>query len=288
MNDVSRLVLGAAQFGMSYGIMNKLGRPTQDTVSSILDYSHGVGIKSIDTAMMYGASEQVLGDVGVNNWAVSTKLPEVPRACSDIGEWVRTTVDASMKRLQVGSLQGLLLHRPSSLLEHKGGHEAIQALKESGVVEKIGISIYDVDELNILIGEFKFDAVQLPFNVFDRRLLKSGWLMRLKDHGIEIQARSVFLQGLLLQNANALPKGFTAWKGLWIRWHEWLSDNNFSSLKASLGFVLSQQEVDKVIVGVDSLSQINEIVSAVSNEAIVVPEDLYSSDLDLIDPRRWS
>ena len=39
-------------------------------------------------------------------------------------------------------------------------------------------------------------------NIIDRRLELSGWLERLSDEGVEVHARSVFLQGLLLMPLN--------------------------------------------------------------------------------------
>ena len=62
-------------------------------------------------------------------------------------------------------------------------------LKKNGKVSKIGISIYDPLELNKIYSQFKFDIVQVPFNIFDRRLLYSGWLERLKNEGVEIHVR---------------------------------------------------------------------------------------------------
>ena len=42
------------------------------------------------------------------------------------------------------------------------------------LVKNIGFSVYNPSELTILIKRYNFDVVQAPFNIFDRRILKSG------------------------------------------------------------------------------------------------------------------
>jgi aryl-alcohol dehydrogenase-like predicted oxidoreductase len=161
-------------------------------------------------------------------------------------------------------------------------------LKDTGKVSKIGISIYSPDELEIIWPHFPFDLVQSPFNVFDRRLATSGWLKRLHQEGVEIHVRSVFLQGLLLAESDGLPVGFKRWTSLWAAWHAWLRDVSCSPLPAALGHVLSFPEISRVIVGVDSLGQLEGILRYASARQGVAPQVLMSDDLDLIDPTRWS
>ena len=62
---------------------------------------------------------------------------------------------------------------------------------------------------------YDLDIIQIPFNIFDRRLLESGMIDILHDQGIEIHSRSVFLQGLLLMSEKDRPSIFTKWNKLW-------------------------------------------------------------------------
>jgi hypothetical protein len=164
----------------------------------------------------------------------------------------------------------------------------LQTIKETGLVSKIGVSVYGPDELEMLVPGFGLDLVQLPLNVLDRRFLKSGWLARLAEQGIEVHARSCFLQGLLLAEARKLPDKFSRWAPLWEMWTAWLRESGQSALQACLGFSQSHPEIHRVLVGVDSEQQLQEIVAAAQAPYIPPPPGLYSDDLDLINPSRWN
>lgn len=284
-----RLALGSAQFGLAYGIANAEGQIDLDEARAIISRALSAGIDTIDTAIAYGKSEERLGKVGVRAWNVVSKLPALPNDCTDISSWVNSGVEGSLVRLKVGRLRGLLLHRPQQLLGPQGKalHHALLQLKNSGKVEKIGISIYGPSELDELWPHYQFDLVQGPFNVFDRRLAVSGWLLRLHGEGVEIHARSVFLQGLLLASSGTSPVGFDRWAPLWSSWQAWLKEAGLNPLQASLGHVLSFPEFSRVIVGVDSLRQLNEILHYASLGALCVPDFLASNDPDLLNPARW-
>jgi len=195
-----------------------------------------------------------------------------------------------MARLGVPRLSGLLLHRPHQLLEPAGEDlfAALLAQKDRGVVDKIGISIYGPDELQVLFARFAFDLVQAPLNVVDRRLVSSGWLDTLYAAGTEVHVRSVFLQGLLLVDPTSRPDRFARWHVLWDRWHAWLRERELTPLEACLGFVLSHEKVGRVVVGVDSVCHFREILENGRTQVGAIPDDLASEDLDLLTPSRWN
>ena len=284
-----KLALGTAQFGLAYGIANTGGQVTADAAGKILSRARAAGMDTIDTAVAYGESEQRLGEAGVGGWQVVSKLPAVPDDCADIQGWVVAHVDASLARLKVPRLGGLLLHRPSQLLEANGRqlYQALLQLRDTGKVEKIGISIYEPSELDSLCVDYVFDLVQAPFNVFDRRLVTSGWLHRLWGDGVEIHARSAFLQGLLLSETGKAPTGFERWAPLWSAWKAWNIDAGLNPLQAALGHVLSYPEIGRVVVGVDTLNQLNEILACAQSGQQRAPETLATIDPDLLNPARW-
>lgn len=286
----NRLALGTVQFGMPYGIANKAGQVSREEAGAILDYAAAAGIDTLDTAIAYGQSEERLGEIGVKQWRIISKLPAMPEPCHDVSSWVQKSVSESLGRLGINRLGGLLLHRPQQLLGQNGHalYAALEDLKQRGIVEKIGISIYDPQELEALMPIYRFDLVQAPFNVLDRRLITSNWLARLKQAGTEVHVRSVFLQGLLLMDASNRPKRFQKWQKLWDIWHEWLTASQLSPLQASLGFALAQAEIDRVIVGVDTVHQLQDILAAAGGRAPMPPIELNCEDIDLINPSRWN
>lgn len=286
----SKLAIGSVQFGLNYGVANKTGKVTQSDVKGILQFALKNGIDTIDTAIAYGDSEACLGAVGCSDFKVVTKLPAFPDDCVDVGGWAREQVSASLSRLRVKSLNGLLLHRPDQLLSSNGAqlYKALQVLKDNGIVDKVGVSIYSPNELDLLSPKYHFDLVQAPFNLVDRRIQSSGWLSRLKDSGVEVHTRSAFLQGLLLMSEMDIPVKFAPWRELWSKWHAWLDLSKLSAVQACLGFPFSFPEIDKVIVGVDGLNQLIQIVSAEQSDFCADFPDLQCQDESLINPSRWA
>jgi len=285
-----RLALGTAQFGLPYGIANQLGKVSRTEASSMLQIASERGVDTLDTAIAYGESEACLGELGVDGFKVLTKLPSLPKGCLDVSEWVKQQVESSLSRLGVGNVYGLLLHRPEDLLSSNGRalYQILESLKDKGLVKKIGISIYSPGELELLTSNFHFDLVQAPFNLLDQRLLSSGWMQKLKDRGIEIHTRSAFLQGLLIMNRSDIPPKFFHWNGILKIWHDWLDKNNISALQASLAFPLHFPEIDRVVVGADSQSQLLEIINATINIPNTDLPNLACEDENLINPANWS
>ena len=287
--NAARLALGTAQFGSHYGIANVSGQVGKSDAARILSEARSSGIDTLDTAIAYGESETRLGSLGVEGWKIVTKVPALPAGVTDVQGWLMEMVWGSLDRLGVKRLYALLLHHPLDLGGAHGQalHRALIEAKASGMTEKIGVSVYDPAELEQLVPRFALDLVQAPFNVIDRRLKDSGWLARLSGEGIEVHTRSAFLQGLLLLPESRLPSAFTKWQEKWSEWEAWLRETSVSALRGALGFVLSNSEVDRVVVGVDGLQHLREILVASGGALSPPPESLRSDDSDLINPSRW-
>ena len=290
--SLQKLALGTAQFGMAYGIANQYGQVPPEEVRAILEIAFSSGIRTLDTAISYGDSETCLGEVGVEGWQIITKLPPLIQQNLEgltIHEWVKNSCLASCDRLRVKQLYGLLLHRPQDLLEPRGDefYEALRAVKAAGWVQKIGVSIYSPEELEQIYHHFPVDLVQAPFNGLDQRLIKSGWLTKLKEDGLEVHARSIFLQGLLLLSPATRPRKFDRWSNLWQELETWIKQAGISPLQACLGAAFHQPWFDRIVIGIDHVQQLQEIISALQEKLPRWPEKLSCDDLDLIDPRRW-
>ena len=286
-----KLALGTAQFGLDYGISNTVGQVKLPEVNRILAEAKKYKIDTLDTAIAYGDSERILGEVGVSKFNVVTKLPPIPKDTRDVALWLNNQVQSSLKKLRVESLSGLLMHKSSDLFKTSNAvlFDSLCKLKDDGVVNKIGVSIYNPDELDALAERsIKIDIVQAPFNILDRRIESSGWLHRLNLAGIEIHTRSVFLQGLLLQTKDQRNSYFNKWTNYFSIFDEWVNDTRQTSLGASLNFVYSNKYISKVIVGVESRVQLTEMLSSISqNSQSPVPDELDVDDHMLINPSNW-
>lgn len=285
-----KLALGTAQFGLNYGIANRTGRVTGSSVGAMLELARISGIDTLDTAIAYGESEACLGDAGLAGFRVVSKLPALPDGCTAVDAWVQGQLAMSLARLGADSLYGLLLHRPEQLIDEGGValYRALQRLKDDGRVQKIGVSIYDPRQLDVLMSAYKFDLVQAPLNLMDRRLQASGWLQRLKDQEVEVHTRSAFLQGLLLMPRPAIPARFAPWTALWDRWHAWLAGHDLPAVQACLAYPLSLPGIDRVVVGADSAGQLSEVLQAAATCGSLDFPDLQCDAEDLINPARWS
>jgi aryl-alcohol dehydrogenase-like predicted oxidoreductase len=285
-----RLALGTAQFGMEYGIANYSGRVNDANAKALLKLALASAVDVLDTAIAYGESETCLGNAGVGGFRVITKLPALPANCQNILKWVHEQVDASLDRLKIDHLYGLLLHHSDDLLSVNSPelYKALQSVQDRGHVHKIGVSIYSPAHLNELTELYRLDLVQAPLNIFDQRLVSTGWLRRLKDLDVEVHTRSAFLQGLLLMGEQSIPPYFSKWNTIFTKWHHYLERKNISPIEACLGFPLSFKEIDLVVVGVDDKSQLLEILSFMDRSSSFDFSEFASNDEQLINPSLWA
>ncbi len=285
-----RLAIGTAQFGAPYGIANKNGRVDAREVGKILESAYSYGIDTLDTAVLYGESERVLGDAGVHGFKVVSKLPEVPEGCAEISTWINREVINSLERLKISQLYALLLHVPSQLKTFVRDSLilGLDRCQSEGLIHKIGISVYEPEDLDIYLNLMNVEIVQIPLNLLDQRFISSGSLNKLQLSNIEVHARSAFLQGLLLMNLEDQIKLFPFWEKTWVYWHQWLQQEGISALQACLLFASSIQGVTRTVVGVDSHQQLREILAFENQILRSVPNWPQTISKNLINPSLWT
>lgn len=284
-----RLALGTVQFGLDYGIANTEGQVAPSEVASILALARQMGISTLDTAINYGQSESVLGQCGIAEWQVVTKLPALPESVGDVAAWVQEHMRRSLARLGVASVHAVLLHRPQDLLGAQGRAllAGLKDLQLQGLAAKTGISVYSPEELECFYALHHFDLVQAPFSILDQRLLVSGWLTKLNDMGVEVHTRSAFLQGLLLMDAAQRPAKFARWQHVWQCWDDWLAQHGLTPLQACLRYPLSLLHIDRVLVGVDNSLHLQQILDAAAGTLPPPPDWALPLDPELILPSLW-
>lgn len=289
-----KLGLGTVQFGLDYGVSNSSGQVAPDEVRRILQKASEYGISVLDTAAGYGNAEAVLGQCMPAGAAYSivTKTQPLKAACIDDAglRQVAANFEASLSRLGLQSVHGLLVHHGGDLLL-PGGERLYATLRQwqaEGRVGKIGVSVYDRAEIDALFGRFAFDLVQLPLNVFDQRLLRDGTLTTLHRAGVDIHARSVFLQGVLLLEPSQLPAYLLELKPYLDEFKAIASDRKMSPLAAALGFVKNIPEIAVALVGVISSRQLQECIDACNLAEPTRFSNCAVANESLVDPRCWS
>ena len=288
-NSRSKLVLGSANFGLSYGIYNTDGKLDRTELTNILNLAEAAGVRTIDTAQAYGDSEQRLGSLLRSKFEVITKIGVNFGTGFSDGKII-SLVAESLDRLAVHRLSAVLLHRPELLLGPHGPVIAaeLNKLKEIGLTKKIGISIYSPDILAEVNNLMKCDIVQAPFNIFDQRIVKSGWSEKLKDAGTEIHTRSTFLQGLLLMKRSELPAYFSKnWAALFDNWFDFQRKSGFNADEIALNFALQHPWIDKIVVGVDSAQQLDRLLRIEVSKSCTSLPYFDVDDIVLLDPSLW-
>ena len=284
----SKIILGSANFDQKYGITKNLIKKKQ--IEKLLSIAFKNKIKRIDTSPDYSKSEKIIGLLNNNRFKIISKIPKKPKKISkqNISKWVMENVMNSLSILKIKKLECLLLQDANSLLGKNGKeiYRSIKNIKSRNLTTKIGISIYDFKTLGKILKNFKFDLIQIPFNIFDQRLITEGWLRSLKKKKIEVHARSIFLQGTLLLKKNELPKYLKKFGKHWSIWENWIKKNKLNPLQACLLFVLNQKEIDGIVLGCDNINQFNQILKVKKNNFLMPKFNITNSQL--LDLRKWS
>jgi len=291
MKNITKLGLGTVQWGVPYGISNQSGKTPPEAVAEILLAAQRYGVSILDTASQYGNAESTLGKNVLSGFNVVTKTPSfgTPYIADSQARQLLDTFDQSLNNLGLRSTYGILIHHAADLLV-PGGEKLVSsllALKEKNKVKKIGVSIYDGSQIDQILNRFKPDIVQAPVNVLDQRLLTSGKLQQLKDLGVEIHIRSVFLQGLLLMSLDKLPTYFGPISPLLTQWHSAAEAQGMTLTQAALSFVRDIPYVDAVLVGVESPEQFHTCANDFSITQSFDARGLSCENPAFVNPALW-
>ena len=291
-----QLCLGTAQFGLAYGITNTNGQVSEAEVGQLLVEANKAGICWLDTAQAYGNAESVLGRQlpMAHDFHLISKLPAQSQrmfSSRHVEGWNQAFYK-SCQRLGVQSLDALLLHAPADLSKPGGQYleDWLLGLRESGLVQKTGVSIYTANDLEGVNPEM-LDLVQLPLSLFDQRLLQDGTVARLRARGTSIHARSLYLQGLLLTPAAQWP----SWISAEVRAHHQALESLAKQrgcrlIDLALSFARAQKDLEGVVIGLCSVQELRELQAAWSAASSWEESEWLHwalTDLTILDPRQW-
>jgi len=278
---ISKIALGTVQFGLDYGISNDSGQTSKAEVKKILEEASNFGVKTIDTARSYGSSEEALGQTGVHQFDVVTKLN--PAELHKLS--VKEQVQNSLQSLNVQHLYGVLFHNSESALSNPEAVNRLQKLKEEGLVKKTGYSLYTPDELSKILDKYPLpDIIQVPFNILDKRF--EPQLLDLHNKGVEIHTRSTFLQGLFFMHPDSLGRFFDPVKSFITTMQKKMSSKQ--ALAAFLLLeVLQARFIDKVVIGVNTSNQLRENISGLMSSSTQIYFDIPTVKDSILMPNLW-
>lgn len=293
------LCLGTVQFGMNYGICNQK-KPSLDDSVKMLDYATQNGIKAIDTANAYGVAEDVVGEflkkktISRQKIFISSKfkpnlLDEV--ASKDYYRILKENIELSFKRLNIDYLDAYLLHSSRYVFNNEI-MDALYRLKEDGLTRKVGVSVYEVDEAKACIDNKKADFMQLPFSIFDQRMLQDGVFKYAEDKDTQIHSRSAFIQGLILMDEDQVPPFLMKAKPIINKIDRLCKEYRISRIELAMCFVKNISQITHLVFGVDNIEQLKEDIELFNNNLSFdlvneISKEFRNIETDIVMPSLW-
>lgn len=284
-----KLAIGTANLGRKYGLLkNKI--PNKNEFECILSLAKNNKIEVIDTAFDYKILEKLKKLKNLNKFKFITKV-KLPKKNKKIFiKNLKNKIIGDLKKLKISSYEAILIHDTEDL-KLKISNNLISLLKNFKslkLTKKLGVSIYDPKELKLVLTKFKPDIVQVPINIFDNRFINSNWFSLLKEKKIQIQARSIFLQGVLTKNLSQLNRDIKNKKLLKkiLLFDNWCNLNNITRLEACIQFIKSIKGINILTFGINNNADLKEIIKLIKKKNTVI-KNFSTNDKTIIDPRKW-
>jgi uncharacterized protein len=247
---INKIILGTVQFGLNYGITNKNGKIDDKEIEKIFDFCNNYSILYFDTAQDYGKSEDILSKFNklYPNLKIITKAKFANKN-------IDITIDKSLKKFK--RIECFMLHSFNDFKNKKLINKLIQ-LKKEKKIQKIGVSIYNVNEAIILLNDINIDIIQIPFNYLDKQWFNIKFQNLVKQNKKEIHVRSIFLQGILLKKPIKYPNNISKseFEDLENKINIITNKFNMSKLELCFFFVNSFDWINHIIIGIDNFNQL--------------------------------
>lgn len=303
---ISKITLGTAQLGTKYGIANVNGKPDFKTAIQILNYSWKNLINTFDTSPVYGNSEKIIGSFissinksNIDKPLVITKLPAINKKDNlnfkFLYNSIKEQIKQSLYNLKIEKIPFYLIHHAPDIFFKEGLIiECLSQLKEEGLIERIGVSVYKTEEVEFSLEFKEINVIQIPINIFDHRFIKAGLLKRLKKKNLIVFARSIYLQGLLFVPPEKLPNNLEFARKQLISLRNLIGDYNIDINKLAFLFVRDLPEITSLVIGAEKIEQISKNLALLNEEPL--PNEIRErinnqfSDVDekIINPSFWN
>jgi aryl-alcohol dehydrogenase-like predicted oxidoreductase len=289
INILNKIIIGTAQLSNNYGIFNKLKSIQNKELKKILNYCKKQNIFYIDLANSYKNSINKLSKNNLVKFKIILKVGSINK--NNYFSNLKAIVEKTLKELKVKKIYSLMLHdeRDIKYLSDKKIIGYFLDLKKKNIIQKIGLSIYNFKKLKVSLNSFPIDLIQVPFNVFDRRILDKKIQKIISKNKIEVHARSIFLQGLLLQDPSSRQKIIQKNQSLLNSWHKFNEYQQKKKIMNCIKFVSQFKKINKFVFGVDNLDQLKTIVSIIKeiDYNIKLHYNFKLKSKKIVDPRLW-
>ncbi|NJD01106.1 MAG: aldo/keto reductase [Ruminiclostridium sp.] len=300
---ISKLTLGTVQLGMEYGIANNRGKPDLEKSFEILGESIDSGVNSFDTAELYGDSEMVLGKYFSQKTCLAEQqvlvtkfkiIYEENMNPLNIEKQIFRHMEGSLQRLKLNKIPIYMLHNAKDMNTYGSIiPDTLKKLKMEGMIEKAGVSIYAPEDVDEMQKNDVYEAVQIPMNIMDHRLINSGSLKKLQKENIIVFVRSIFLQGLFFLKPVELTGNLIKAKKLLGQLNKLAEHEGISVAQLALSYVRDMEGVSSLVIGAESPEQVKENTRLMDAPPLT-DRTRYEIDRlfldvpeDIINPRLW-
>lgn len=284
---LEKIILGTVQLGLNYGINNSTGKPTLKNSLAILNEAYQTQILNLDTSDSYGESQDV-----ISRFSKKREFKIFSKFSLEDGKSLASHLEQTLKILGLEQVEGYSFHRIEDFFNYKDQRE-VEALKASGKVKFLGVSLYSNDQLKQAIESPFIDLIQLPLNLLDNLKMKDGLIELAKSKGKTIHIRSVFLQGLFFKKAHQLTGNLKPLKKNLSQINEIAQKNVLTVEELALGYALNLKHIDGVLIGVENLEQLKRNEEIIKNLKYNFSlnnkiEEIVVEDRVLLNPSVWS
>lgn len=286
-----RLCLGTVQWGLPYGIANHRGQPSREDVRRIIERAREAGIRTLDTARVYGDAERVVGEVvgDDDTFQIVTKLtPDLGEGSrEDLVKRALASVETSRRLLRRDTLDTLLLHRAAHRSLADGAvWDALLELRAQGIVGRLGISVAEVDEAFPLLADESVEALQVPASLLDQRLARQGFFEAAKQTGKPIYIRSIFLQGIAFMKVNEVHPFLAPLAIALQQIDQWCRQEGVSRPEAFVAHAASLQ--GRLVVGFEHPTQLDDFLTlSATSETSKLAASIAPLAPEQLSPAEW-
>lgn len=280
-------MLGTAQFGSKYGINNFKGKPLKKEIFDILDNAFEQNVVSLDTANIYGNSIELIGSYHRQRnhlFKILNKFQNIPRG--KLSEHIMS----SLNKLQIPSFEVCSFHSFDEYLHKPYLKDELLSLKNIGLINKIGISIYTNSELQKVSLDKDIEVIQLPYNLLDNQNMRGLYIVEAKQNNKEIHIRSAFLQGLFFMEENLIPQKLISLIPYIHKIRTFCENESISMYTLALSYAFYNKQIDQIVIGVNSKYQLFDDLKPLKylkNAVDYINQNINVEETDLLLPTNW-
>ena len=275
-----KLGLACSQLGLDQQPSSPRGRPPEREAADALQIAARASLAILDAQVQFGRAETLIGNLmpRPSPFRVLLRAVRPDRGPDHVEDEIRQ----ALRRLRLDRADTVMVQSAGDLFSPQGPAmwDRLKKLRDEGLVQKIGVSVFASDEPVSLVRRFKPDLIQAPVSLLDQRLIVSGALAEIAGLGVEVHLRSIFLQGLLFLPPDRMPVALRGQAGPLSRVRRLIAEGKSDPLQAALWFALSRPEAHHVIVGVASAAELQAVIAAAAS----APPDLDWDEMALEHP----